>query len=226
MTILIVEDDAGVIRYLRQALTEAGYDTEVVQDGQLAYQRASTGLFDLILLDIMLPNLGGLAICRRLRSTGFTTPILMITAKDTIEDKIEGLDSGADDYLIKPFNMAELLARTRALLRRQPAASPSLLQVGDLLLDTTSRQAFRAGKPVSLSGTEFILLEVLMRHAGQTLPRTTILDYVWQYDFDGHDNILDVYISYLRRKIDRSSEPSLIQTVRGIGYKLESHAAH
>lgn len=223
MTILIVEDDAGVIRYLQQALSEAGYGVEVARDGQLAFQRASTGAFDLILLDIMLPNLDGLAICRRLRSAGFTTPILMITAKDTIEAKIEGLDSGADDYIVKPFNMAELLARTRALLRRQYPTAPSLLQVADLLLDTASRQAFRAGKPVSLSGTEFHLLEYLMKNVGHTLSRAMILDYVWQYDFDGNDNILDVYISYLRRKIDRGQEQPLIQTVRGVGYKMENY---
>ena len=221
MNVLIVEDDESVARFLKQAVTEAGYVAQVVGEGAAALNLALTGSFDLILLDVMLPGLDGYTICRRLRKEKINTPILILTARDTLEDKIEGLDSGADDYIVKPFQMAELLARVRALLRRS-SFSPAMLRVADLTLDLASRQATRAGKTISRSATEYALLEYLMRNAGRVLTRPMILDHVWQYDFDGNDNVLDVYISYLRSKIDKGFAPQLIHTVRGVGFRMSA----
>ena len=198
-------------------MLEAGYAPQVAEDGLTGYHLAKTNPFDLILLDVMLPGLTGFEVCRRLRGDGISTPILILTAKDLLDDKVMGLDSGADDYLVKPFQIAELLARARALLRR--------LKVGDLSLEPTSRQIVRGGKAISLSATEYALLEYLMRNAGRVLTRAMILQHVWQYDFDGNDKVLDVYISYLRRKIDRGHQNSLIQTVRGVGYCMENQDA-
>ncbi len=220
MTILIVEDDASVARFLQQATTEAGYATEIVANGLVALQIARTKPFDVILLDVMLPGLDGFTVCRRLRAAQVNTPILIITARDSLEDKLAGLDGGADDYIVKPFKMAELLARVRALVRRSLTAS-ALLQVADLTLDPGTRQASRGGRPIALSSTEYVLLEYLMRNAGCVLTRHDILDHVWQYDFEGKDNVLNVYISYLRRKIDNSGASPLIQTIRGVGFKME-----
>ncbi len=219
MNILIVEDESGVARLLKQAVSEAGYDTETVDDGWAAVERASTGQFDLILLDVMLPGIDGYTVCRRLRQAHLLTPILIITAKDTEADKIEGLDSGADDYIVKPFQLGELLARIRALLRRSTLPSTSL-RIADLTLDPVTRQASRGGKTIYLSSTEYTLLEYLMRHAGHVLRREDILQHVWQYDFGGNDNVLDVYISYLRAKIDKGRAPALIHTVRGVGFRM------
>jgi DNA-binding response OmpR family regulator len=220
MNVLVVEDDESVARFLMQAITEAGYGAQVAHDGLTALDRAQTRPFDLILLDIMLPGLDGYAVCRRLRAVGMRTPILIITARDTLEDKIEGLDSGADDYIVKPFQVGELLARVRALLRRG-ATPPAVLHVADLVLDPATRQASRGGKSIFLSATEYTLLEYLMRNVGQVLTRQMILEQVWQYDFGGNDNVLDVYISYLRSKIDRGHSPALIHTVRGVGFRLD-----
>ncbi len=163
--------------------------------------------------------MNGFKVCRHLRAAGVSTPILIITAKDTLEDKVEGLDSGADDYIVKPFQIAELQARMRALLRRGSSA-PTILRVADLILEPAQRRAVRGGMPIGLSATEYALLEYLMRNAGRVLTRSTILEHVWQYDFEGNDNVLDVYISYLRSKIDKGHEPALIQTVRGVGFRL------
>ncbi len=221
MNVLIVEDDESVARFLKQAMTEAGYTTQAVENGAEAFQIASADAFDLILLDVMLPGLDGYTLCRRLRAADVNTPILIITAKDTLADKVEGLDSGADDYIVKPFQLAELLARARALLRRSSYA-PTLLRVGDLTLDLATRKAIRAGKTIWLSATEYTLLEYLMRHAGQVLTRAMILEHVWHYDFGGNDNVLDVYISYLRGKIDKGQEHPLIHTVRGVGFRMDS----
>ena len=218
MNVLIAEDDAGVARFLRQACEEAGYAPHVQDDGRGALSVALAQNFDLILLDVMLPSLDGFEVCRQLRQAGSKSLVLIITARDTIEDKVEGLDAGADDYVSKPFRVAEILARMRALLRRKEA-STSILQVGDLKLDPSSRQATRDGLTIRLSATEYSLLEFLMRNAGKTLPRSIILDHVWQYDFGGADNVLDVYIGYLRQKIDRGRSP-LIHTVRGVGYRM------
>lgn len=217
--VLIVEDEAGVARFLKQAATEAGYGTEVLADGLSAVERASKGDFDLILLDVMLPRLNGFAVCRQLRQKQVMTPILMITARDTLEDKISGLDSGADDYIVKPFQLGELLARMRALLRRI-VTSPVLLRIADLTLDPVTRHAARGGKTIYLSGTEYTLLEFLMRNTGEVVTREGILQHVWQYDFGGNDNVLDVYISYLRAKIDKGRSPALIHTVRGVGFRM------
>jgi len=221
MSVLVVEDDPGVARFLCQALTEASHSVDHADNGMRALDSAIKNSYDLILLDLMLPGLDGFSMCRRLRALSISTPILIITARDSQEDKIQGLDSGADDYIVKPFQMGELLARCRALLRRHvsPAA---VLQVADLTLDTSTRRASRAAKPVLLSSTEYVLLEYLMRHAGQVLTRARLMDHVWQYDFDGNDNVLDVYISYLRGKIDKGSGNPLIHTVRGTGYVIES----
>ncbi len=221
MNVLIVEDDESVGRFLKQALQEAGYAPLVAKDGSTGLQRAQNGDFEVILLDVMLEGIDGFEICRRLRDGGVVTPVLMLTAKDLLEDKVRGLDSGADDYLVKPFQVAELLARVRALLRRG-TSGPTQLQVADLLLDPASRQVSRGGKTILLSATEYALLESLMRNTGRTLTRSVILQHVWQYDFDGNDKILDVYISYLRKKID-DGRPSLIHTMRGVGYRLEAH---
>ena len=219
MKVLIVEDDESVARFLTQATLEAGYAVEVVDDGLLALHTAKTLSFDVILLDVMLPSMDGFEVCRRLRAARVMTPVLIITARDTLEDKLAGLDGGADDYIVKPFQVAELLARVRALLRRG-SSSPTVLQIGDLTLDPATRQAMRAGKTISLSGTEYALLEYMMRNAGRVLTRSMLLDHVWQYDFDGNDNVLDVYISYLRRKIDKGHPQPLIHTLRGVGFKM------
>ena len=223
LNVLIVEDDAAAARLLRQATTEAGYSAEVVADGVEGLRRARETAFDVLLLDVMLPGMDGLTVCRQLRAAGVATPVLMLTARDTTEDKVAGLDAGADDYLVKPFRIAELLARMRALLRRAAVAPlGAVLAVGDLSLNTGTREAARGGKGFLLSATEFRLLEHLMRHPGQVLTRSALLDHVWQYDFGGNDNVLDVYISYLRGKIDKGQSSSLIHTVRGVGYKIEN----
>lgn len=218
MNVLIVEDEPGVSRFLSQACEEAGYAPHVEGDGARALSLAKSRHFDLILLDVMLPSLSGFEVCRGLRSAGVKSLVLIITARDTIEAKIEGLDAGADDYVCKPFRVAEILARMRALLRRKESGSTSL-EVGDLVLDPGTRMARRGEREIHLSATEYSLLEFLMRHAGQTTPRSVILDHVWQYDFAGNDNVLDVYIGYLRAKIDKGREP-LIHTARGVGYRL------
>lgn len=219
MEVLIIEDDRSVAGFLRQAASEAGYTVEVAETGPVGLELASSAKFDLILLDLTLPRMDGLEVCRRLRGAHVSTPILIITARDTLEDKLAALDGGADDYIVKPFEVAELLARMRALLRRaQP--SPTMLQVGDLILDPATRGAKRGGEPIRLSATEYTLLEYLMRNAGRVLTRAMILDHVWQYDFGGSDNVLDVYIGYLRRKIDRGQEQPLIHTVRAVGFRL------
>lgn len=218
MNVLIIEDEPGVSRFLAQACQEAGYAPRIEEDGARGLAVAISGHFDLILLDVMLPTLNGFEVCRQLRAAGVKSLILIITARDTLEDKVEGLDAGADDYVSKPFRVVEILARMRALLRRKESSS-TVLQVGDLILDPATRLATRGDREIRLSATEYSLLEYLMRHAGKTLPRTTILDHVWQYDFAGNDNVLDVYIGYLRAKIDKGETP-LLHTTRGVGYRL------
>jgi len=219
MKVLIVEDDASVARFLEQTSREAGYAPLVVENGARAFALARAQSFDLILLDVMLPGMNGFEVCRRLREANVATPILMITARDAVDDKITGLDAGADDYIAKPFHIAELLARMRALLRRGTSLPP-VLRVADLSLDPATHRAERAGHGIALSATEYALLEYLMRNAGRVLTRSTLLDHVWQYDFGGNDNVLDVYVSYLRQKIDKGHERPLIHTVRGVGFRL------
>ena len=205
---------------MRQALSEAGHRTHLEPDGEVGRHLARDSAFEVVLLDVMLGSVDGLAICRELRGVGVETPILMITARDRLEDKVAGLDAGADDYLVKPFQVAELLARVRALGRRSRGGT-SQISVGDLVLDPARREVSRGDRPVSLSATEYALLDYLMRNAGRTLTRSMILQHVWQYDFAGNDKVLDVYVSYLRRKIDANG-PSLIETVRGVGYRVRS----
>ena len=212
-----MEDDASVARFLEQAVSEAGYTTKVEGDGLRGLKAAQSEAFDLILLDVMLPSFSGLEVCRNLRAAGVNSLVLMITARDATEDKVAGLDAGADDYLCKPFKVAELLARMRALLRRGSSGTAPL-RVADLTLNPATRQAQRGGKTIALSATEYSLLEFLMRHADRVMPRTAILDQVWDYDFGGSDNVLDVYIMYLRNKIDKGHEKRLIHTARGIGF--------
>ena len=221
MNVLIVEDDRSLARLLQQAVGEAGYVSQVEHNGSAALELAQSFEFDLILLDVMLPGLDGLEVCRRLRAARILSPVLMITARDTIDNKVEGLDSGADDYIVKPIAIRELLARIRALLRRG-VSTPAVLRVGDLALDPAARRASRGGKTISLSTTEYALLEYLMRNVGRVLTRSMIMEHVWQYDFDGNDNVLDVYIGYLRGKIDRNHSPALIRTVRGVGFCLDA----
>ena len=215
---LIVEDDESVGRFLVQATSEAGFMPRLSVDGAEALALAKQFHFDLILLDVMVPTVNGFQICRQLRASKVAAPILMLTAKDLVEDKVEGLDSGADDYLVKPFQVAELLARMRALLRRR--LGTNTLVVDDLELDPVMHQITRNGVRLELSATEYTLLEYLMKNAGRVLTRSMLLQHVWRYDFEGSDNVLDVYISYLRKKIDRDRPKSLIKTERGVGYRL------
>lgn len=223
MNVLIVEDEPGVARFLLQACEEAGYSAHVEGDGERALEIVKSRTFDLILLDVMLPSMDGFEVCRQLRASGVASLVLIITARDTLEDKVAGLDAGADDYVCKPFRVAEILARMRALLRRKDAGAAPL-QIADLSLDPATRIATRAGKTIHLSSTEYALLEFLMRNAGKTIPRSEILEHVWQYDFSGHDNVLDVYIGYLRNKIDKGHTP-LIHTARGVGYRIADDRA-
>jgi DNA-binding response OmpR family regulator len=220
MRILVVEDEQAIAMFLRQGLSEAGYAIDLAMDGAEALHWVAIAEYDVIVLDLMLPEVNGLAVCAELRRSGISTPVLMLTARDTIEDRVAGLDSGADDYLVKPFAFAELLARIRALLRREPTLKSALLQVADLTLDTLSREVRRAGEPIALTTKEYGVLEFLMRHPNQTLTRATIAEHVWDYDFDNLSNIIDVHIFALRRKLDDGHSIKLLHTVRGVGYRL------
>ena len=222
MRVLVVEDERKIADFIRRGLTEHGYAVDVAYDGDEALDWPMTADFDAIVLDVMLPVRSGTEVCRELRQRGLQTPILMLTAKDTIEDRVEGLDSGADDYLVKPFAFAELLARLRALGRRQPAVLGARLEVGDLRLDSATRSVSRGGSEIELTSKEYALLEYMMRHPGQVLTRTMLADHVWNYDFDSGSNVIDVHIRNLRRKIDDPFPTELIQTVRGAGYRLTS----
>jgi len=221
MRILIVEDERRIAAFIKQGLEEENYAVDVAYDGVEALDWAAAVDYQLILLDVLLPRKDGIEVCRELRAQGSGVPILMLTARDAVEDRVHGLDSGADDYLVKPFAFQELLARMRALLRRRGEPKTARLQVGDLILDTLSRQASRGGRIAELSAREYALLEFLMRHPGQVLGRTQIMDHVWGYDFVAASNVVDVYIGYLRRKIDDGFERKLIHTVRGAGYKID-----
>ena len=217
----MVEDQARVRSFLRRGLTEAGMAVDLAEDGDRALALASTTAYDAIVLDLGLPRRDGFDVLRELRERGCASPVLVLTARDAVEDRVRGLDGGADDYLVKPFAFAELLARLRALLRRGSPQS-SLLKVGDLALDTAARTAERAGHPLDLTAKEFALLEYLARHAGEVVTRTMIAEHVWNLDFDTFSNVIDVYIRYLRRKIDDPFETKLIHTRRGIGYVLQA----
>lgn len=220
MRILLVEDDRKIAGFIERGLREEGCGVDVARDGDEGFTRAATGEYDLVVLDLLLPRRGGLEVCRHLREQGATVPILMLTAKDALDDKVEGLGSGADDYLTKPFAFEELLARIRALLRRSRTLPPPVLRVGDLVLDPASRTVTRGGRRIELTTREFQLLSLLMRHPGQVLSRTLLLSRIWGYDFDGHTNVVEAYIRLLRRKIDAGERVPLIHTVRGAGYVL------
>jgi two-component system response regulator MprA len=219
--ILVVDDERAVRESLRRALELEGYEIELAADGNEALARLeSSDEPDAIILDVLMPGVDGLEVCRRLRSTGSTLPVLMLTARTEVEDRVAGLDAGADDYVTKPFALEELLARTRALLRRASEESGEALRFADLELDPGTREVRRGDRPIELTRTEFSLLELFMRNPRQVLTRSVIFERVWGYDFGFASNSLDVYIGYLRRKTEASDEPRLIQTVRGVGYAL------
>jgi two-component system response regulator MprA len=220
MRVLIVDDDPAVSGALNRALRLEGYDVTVAPDGPKALEELAVRPPDAVVLDIGLPGIDGLDVCRRMRAAENTTPVLMLTARDAISDRVDGLDAGADDYLVKPFALAELLARLRALLRRRPDDSEETLQFDDLVLDTVTREARRGGRAFTLTRIEFDLLELLLRHPRQVLTREVILDRVWGYTFDSGTNSLAVYVGYLRRKTEEGGEPRLIHTARGVGYVI------
>lgn len=220
MRLLIVEDERKTAALLRYNLTEQGFEVTCAEDGESGLALALSGVWEALLVDIMLPKLDGLSLVRALRAKGDATPVIMLSARGEVEQRVEGLDAGADDYLAKPFAMSELLARLRSLARRSVHTKPAALSVADLTFDTTSREVRRAGKRVDLSSRENLLLECLLRAEGRVVSRRDILGTVWEYDFDPGTNLVDVYVRRLRDKLDRDHSPPLIQTVRGLGYAL------
>ena len=220
MRVLVVEDEQKINRTICQALREESYAVDAAYDGEEGEQLADLNDYDLIILDIMLPKKDGLEICTEIRHRGNPTPILLLTAKDSYEDRVQGLDSGADDYLVKPFHMGELMARVRALLRREAVVKSTRLQVADLALDTSSHRVTRGDTPIELTSKEYAMLEYFMRHPDQVLTRTMINEHVWDDEFDSFSNIIEVYIRRLRRKIDDNSAVKLLHTIRGSGYLL------
>lgn len=224
MHILVVEDEHRLAYLLRRVLLEERHNVDLAHDGEDGLMLATSGTYDLVILDVMLPKLDGIEVCRQMRVDSVMSPVLMLTARGSVEDRVVGLNVGADDYLVKPFAMEELLARVNALLRRRDRSfdAPRLLTVGDLTLDLIRHEARRAGRVVELTAKEFALLEYLMRHAGQVLTRTQIIDAVWRYDLEALSNVVDIYIHYLRDKIDQGFSHALIKTVRGIGYKIDA----
>jgi DNA-binding response OmpR family regulator len=221
MHILLAEDDLRLGRAIKRVFEEEGYDVIVATDGTQAVSAATNGhAIDVIILDVVLPDISGLDVCRRLRTEGVDTPVLMITGQSEVEDRVQGLDAGADDYMVKPFAVAELLARVRALTRRSQRHGPSQLSAGDLTLDIARHSAVRGGRHIELTVKEFQLLELLLRHQGEVLSRQKILDQVWQYDRQFASNVVDIYVHYLRNKVDKGFSPQIIHTVRGIGYTL------
>jgi two-component system response regulator MprA len=217
--VLVIEDDEEIVRVLKRSLEHEDYLVDVALDGEMGLITARDHHVDLIILDLMLPGMSGLDVCQRLRVHS-KVPILILTARDTLEDRVQGLDSGADDYVVKPFELPELLARVRALLRRTQEERIPIMTFSDLILDTTTRQAKRADRDISLSAKEYDLLELFMRNPGRVLTREEIFERVWGYDFGGVSNVLDVYVRYLRQKLERNGESRLIYTVRSVGYVL------
>lgn len=224
MRILIVEDEAGIVRFLERGLSAHGYQPLSAGNGEDGVRMAEDEAVDLVLLDIMLPGLDGQEVLKRIRARRPELPILMLTARDNLQNKVSALDAGADDYLTKPFAFEELLARIRALTRRSDQPQGSMIEAGGLRVDLLSHRAWRGDKQITLSAREFALLEYFMRHPGQALSRQQILSAIWDYAFDPGSNVVDVYVRYLRRKIDRPGEPSLIETVRGVGYRFDPPA--
>jgi two-component system, OmpR family, response regulator len=222
--ILIVEDEQRLARLLQRVLTEERHATDIAHTGGKGLELALSDSYDLVILDLMLPDMDGIQVTREMRAEEITTPVLMLTARGAVEDRVAGLNAGADDYLVKPFAMAELLARVAALLRRRDRTpdTSNVLHVGDLTLDLLRHEARRGERVIELTAKEFALLEYLMRNPGHVLSRTQIIDHVWRYDLDAVSNVVDIYIHYLRDKIDRGEPRPVIKTVRGVGYKIEA----
>jgi two-component system response regulator MprA len=220
--ILVIDDDPKIRSVVRRGLVYEGFRVTDAGSGEEGLDKARDQTPDLVVLDVMLPGIDGLEVCRRLRDAGDDVAILMLTARDEVKDRVEGLETGADDYLVKPFSFEELLARVRALLRRRPNPAGEVLRFGDLELDVDAQEASRAGRSISLTTTEFNLLLLLMRHPRKVMTRDVIMDRVWSYDFGGESNVLEVYVRYLRNKLEATGEPRLIHTVRGSGYVLKA----
>jgi two-component system OmpR family response regulator len=220
MRVLVVEDDVKMAALLRRGLSEEGFAADVARTGDDALWMAAATAYDAIVLDVMLPGTDGFAVCRRLRESGKWPAVLMLTARDGVEDRVAGLDAGADDYLTKPFSFAELLARLRALARRPAVERPAVLAVGELRLDPATREVWRGSAGIALSAKEFALLETFMRRPGQVLSRYQLLEHCWDYGYENRSNVVDVYVRYLREKIDRPFGRTSIETVRGAGYRL------
>ena len=220
----MVEDETKMAGLLKRGLEEEGYAVDVAEDGQTGMWLARENSYDAVVLDVMLPDLDGFELCRKLREARRWSPVLMLTARDAVADRVAGLDAGADDYLTKPFSFAELLARVRALVRRGTPERPVILRVGDLTLDPATRHVTRGAVPVDLTAKEFALLEFLMRHPGEVLTRTRLIEHVWDFAYEGDSNVVDVYIRYLREKIDRPFGQDSLETVRGAGYRLRGES--
>jgi two-component system OmpR family response regulator len=224
MRVLVVEDEAKLARLLARGLGEEGHVADIAGRGEDALWMAKATPYDAIVLDVMLPGLDGFETCRQLRANDVWAPVLFLTARDEVEDRIRGLDTGADDYLVKPFSFAELLARLRALVRRAPGERPAELEAGDLRLDPAAHRAWRGEVEIDLSAKEFALLELFMRRPGETLSRQQLLDGAWDMAFDGRSNVVDVYVRYLREKVDRPFGRHSLETIRGVGYRLQEDA--
>jgi two-component system, OmpR family, response regulator len=218
--VLVVEDEVKMAALLKRGLEEEGYAVDTAGDGQQALWLGTENPYDAIVLDVMLPDLDGFEICKRLREAGRWSPVLMLTARDDVPDRVAGLDAGADDYLTKPFAFAELVARLRALVRRGAPERPAALRVGDLVMDPATRRVARRDVPIELTAKEFALLEYLLRHPGEVLSRAQLIEHVWDFAYDGDSNVVDVYVRYLREKVDRPFGSDSIETVRGAGYRL------
>lgn len=221
MTILVVEDEVKITRFIKKGLEMEHYTVDVAYDGQEALDKAEVNDYDLIILDIMLPKMDGIEVCKKIRKAKIDAPIIMLTAKDTVNDRIKGLDAGADDYLIKPFAFGELIARIRALLRREKTVKSTKLKIGNLTLNPATHEVYRDGKEIQLSSKEYRLLDYMMRRPGHVCTRTMIGEHIWGYNFTDDSNVIDVYISYLRKKIDKGFNGRLIHTVRDVGYKVQ-----
>jgi len=220
MNILVVEDEKKVASFIKKGLEEHGYAVDLASDGKIGLAMALDQLHDLVILDINLPEIDGLSVLRQIRDKQMVTPVLLLTIRATIEDKVIGLDTGADDYLSKPFSFEELLARVRALLRRGSDSKTPVLKVADLSLDPATRQVFRGGNRIELTSKEFAILEYFMRNAGRVLTRSMIINHAWDYDYEAETNMVDVYINYLRKKMDAAYQPKLLHTIRGTGYVM------
>jgi two-component system OmpR family response regulator len=223
--VLVVEDKLKMAGLIRRGLVEEGHAADVAGSGEDALWMADAHPYDAIVLDVMLPGLSGFETCRHLRNAGIWSPVLMLTSRDSVEDRVSGLDAGADDYLTKPFSFAELLARLRALGRRGGVERPTALEVGDLRLDPATRKAWRGGEEIGLSPKEFALLETFMRRPGQVLTRLQLLEHAWDFAYENRSNVVDVYVRYLREKIDRPFGTTSLETVRGVGYRLHGESA-